>query len=365
MIKEGFPMRLPILAWIVVACPLSGLCGDWSPRLAAEYLDSRQKAWFEWRGAAAPGGTCFSCHSGISYLLARPALKRALHEETSTSWETGLLSGLRTRVDKTEMKDLFKTQYKEPLASQALGVESIFAALFLTLNDDGAAKLSPEAERAFERMWSLQIRSGKAAGSWAWFNFDLDPWETSDAAFYGSAVAALATGSAPAEYRARPGIQERVNALTAYLCEEQKTQPLHNRLMLLWASAKLPGVMTESERKVLIEDTLGKQQADGGWTMESLGPWKQRSTAPVSTGSNSYATAFVALVLEKAGAAHSNPGLLRSLEWLKSHQNREFGYWAADSMNKHYEPGSMPLEFLRDAATGFAALALIESGERR
>jgi hypothetical protein len=29
-------------------------------------------------------------------------------------------------------------------------------------------------------------------------------------------------------------------------------------------------------------------------------------------------------------------------------------------MNKHYEPDSMPARFMRDAATGFAALALLD-----
>jgi len=34
-------------------------------------------------------------------------------------------------------------------------------------------------------------------------------------------------------------------------------------------------------------------------------------------------------------------------------------------MNKHFTPGSMQDQFMRDAATGFAALALAEAGEPR
>src|SRR5256885_935350 len=30
---------------------------DWNPRLAADYLDSRQKEWFAWAPAKTPGGT--------------------------------------------------------------------------------------------------------------------------------------------------------------------------------------------------------------------------------------------------------------------------------------------------------------------
>jgi hypothetical protein len=37
------------------------------------------------------------------------------------------------------------------------------------------------------------------------------------------------------------------------------------------------------------------------------------------------------------------------------------GFWEAQSMNTRYEPGSMQSQFMRDAATGYAALALIEA----
>ena len=53
-----------------------------------------------------------------------------------------------------------------------------------------------------------------------------------------------------------------------------------------------------------------------------------------------------------------------ALNWLKSHQNREYGYWTASSMNKDYPANSMMVKFMQDAATGFAAMALLEA-ERR
>jgi hypothetical protein len=39
---------------------------DWNPKLAAQYLDSRQKDWFEWKLTASPGGPCLSCHTGVA-----------------------------------------------------------------------------------------------------------------------------------------------------------------------------------------------------------------------------------------------------------------------------------------------------------
>lgn len=337
--------------------------GDWNPRLAAEYLDARQKEWFAWPAAKAPGGTCISCHTGMTYLLARPALRKALGEVQPTQYEKDLLDGLRARVEKREGKDLFAAFAKEPLASQALGVESVLAALFLAQEDNGG-RLTAKAELAFDRMWSFEQRDGKAKGAWPWFQLDLDPWETPESPFYGATLAALAVSAAPASSLARPDIRKHIDELTVYLRNAQDGQPLHNRLMLLWASSALPGLWPQPARLRLMEEVFARQQTDGGWTLESLGPWKERSTAMVSAGSNSYATAVVALALEQGGVAASDSRMAKALNWLRSHQDKRGGYWAAGSMNKRYPAGSMQELFMQDAATGFAALALATADER-
>lgn len=66
----------------------------------------------------------------------------------------------------------------------------------------------------------------------------------------------------------------------------------------------------------------------------------------------------MAAVLAKAD--RKNAGLDKALAWLRAHQNRESGFWDASSMNKQYED-PMPLRFMRDAATGYAVLALLEA----
>lgn len=348
---------LPRLAVLFAFAALAGLGEDWNPRLAAQYFDSRQKQWFAWPRAAAPGGPCVSCHTGMTYLLARPALRRALGESQPTSYETGLLEGLRARVAKKDPVEPAKTR----AAAREMGVDAVLAALFLALEDTGSAARSAEARQAFDQLWSLQVRDGKAKGAWAWSDFSLDPWETPDSAFYGAALAALAVGSAPAAYRDEPEIRERVHALTEYLQREQQSQPLHNRLALLWAASRLPAALPEPMRRPIVDEVLRKQQADGGWTIESLGPWGPHPKAPPSTGSNSYATGFATFVLQQAGVAHSHPAVVRALDWLRSRQDRQFGYWAAASMNKQYEPDSIPARFLQDAATAFATLALLDT----
>ena len=338
-----------LVAGSLLAAVMPSWAGEWNPRLAAAYLDGRQAEWAAWAPAKATGGTCLSCHTGATYLLARPALRKALGEAEPTPYETALLDGLRARVDKTEVKDLFAGFRKEPGASQAVGVESIFAALFLG------------SEKALDRMWSLQGR-GDSPGSWAWFSLKLDPWEMPESSYYGATLAALATANAPADYRNRPDVRDHTTALSTYLAREDAKQPMHNRLMALWASTKLPQALSKPARQALIDELWRAQQADGGWSMESLGPWAKHPDAPASTGSNSYATGLVAFILPQAGVPRSDKRLVRALDWLSAHQDRESGSWAANSMNKVFPADSMQVKFMRDAATSFAVLALLEAG---
>jgi squalene-hopene/tetraprenyl-beta-curcumene cyclase len=334
---------------LIVLTGLQGIAGDWSPKLAAQYLDSRQKEWFAWPPAKRAGGPCMSCHTGATYLLARPALRRMLGEAEPTTYEVGLVDGLVARVGSGLVEAL--KAVKEPLASQAVGVEAIFAALFV-------APEKPAARQAWDRLWSMQIREGSAKGSWPWFEFDTDPYETTDSGFFGASLAALAICATPPEFQARPVVKEGVAELTAYFRRAMPTQPLHNRLLLLWAGRKLPVVV--DARQAIIDETLKKQQPDGSWTMAGLGPWKERPAAPPIDGASAYATAVAAFALEQAGVPRSDPKLKKALAWLRAKQDPQFGYWAADSMNKRREPGSMPEGFMRDAATAFAVLALIE-----
>jgi hypothetical protein len=46
---SGFPGIASIL---LLVSGVTARCGDWKPRLAADYLDSREKAWFACGGQA-------------------------------------------------------------------------------------------------------------------------------------------------------------------------------------------------------------------------------------------------------------------------------------------------------------------------
>ncbi len=320
-------MRLALAA-ALFAFPV--LAADWSPRAAADYLDARQKQWLAWPSSnLADGKKCVSCHTGMTYLLARPALRRILNEPSPTEYETALVDGLRSRVSKIAPLDLYP-KAKEPHLSEEAAVESIFAARFLGTSE------------ALDRMWALQTPNG----AWAWNSFDLDPWETPESAYFGAAIAAIAVKSGPAAHRVR----REAARLKQYLEREFAAQPLHNRLMAIWA-----GAVPEAARKSALDDLWRKQSSDGSWTLDALGPFSKHENAPPASGPSTYATAFAAAALRSANI--SDARLTRALDWLRSHQS-DHGYWYAVSMNKSYPADSMMSGFMRDAATAYAVIAL-------
>jgi hypothetical protein len=124
---------------------------------------------------------------------------------------------------------------------------------------------------------------------------------------------------------------------------------------MLWAD----NILTTEERNQLITEVLKKQSRDGGWTIDSLGPWAPHPDAPQQlSGSHPYATAFVVYVLRQSGAK-ADGNIARAQRWLSTHQDPRTGAWFAPSMNKKYPEGSMESRFMQDAATAFATLALL------
>ena len=146
--------------------------------------------------------------------------------------------------------------------------------------------------------------------------------------------------------------------LRGYLQKSVATERLFNRLIALWASAKLPSLLTAAERQAIIDSALSLQQQDGGWATAALGTWKRVDGTALDTASDGHATGLVALALEQAGAPRSNPHLSKALGWLSRHQDPATGGWVASSLNKKRDPASDAGKFMSDAATAYAVLAL-------
>ena len=333
----------------------------WNPVAAAEYLDARQAWWLTWATSARDHDTsCVSCHTSLPYALARPALRAALHEAGTAAAETEMLAGVRRRVMRwNEVAPFYPDQTVGlPKTSESRGTEAILNALILANRDGARGRPTEDMRRAFDNLWALQFTRGEGIGAWAWLYFDLAPWESEGAAYFGAALAAVAVGMAPHDYAASPDIQERLDLLRAYLRDDAESRRPFDRVMLLWAGAEISDLVTVSEATAILTQLTQLQNADGGWSLASLGEWRRQDGTSVDLASDGYATGLVAFVLQRAGVSPAQDTLARALTWLVDNQDPDTGQWHAPSLNRDRDPTSDRGRFMSDAATGFAVLAL-------
>ena len=334
---------------------------SWSGKAAAAYLDGRMVWWMGWPIAARDHGTfCVSCHTVLPYAMARPALRATLAEQGPSSTERQLLDNVTRRVRMWKEVEPFYPDAKRgiPKTAESRGTESILNAVILVGYDVPAGKLSPDARLALGNMWGEQVKTGDARGAWSWLQFHNSPWE-GDSQYYGAALAAIAVGSAPGNYQSAPEIHDNMRLLREYLVQERESQILMNQVMVLWASTKMPGLLTPAQQKSIRDEALSKQQADGGFSLSSfVGGWKRHDGTPLETKSDGYTTGVVTLVLQLTGMKRDQPQLQRGLTWLALNQDKKEGRWLAYSLNKQHDLSSDTGRFMSDAATAYAVLAL-------
>jgi squalene-hopene/tetraprenyl-beta-curcumene cyclase len=340
---------------------------SWDQKAAAAYLDRRQEWWMAWPKAQRDHDTfCVSCHTAVPYALSRSALRNALAEQTPSANERRLLDNVTKRVRLWKevapfYSDADRGAYK---TVESRGTESVLNALILATHDAQTGRLSHDTATAFENMWAEQQTAGNKKGGWLWLRFNNEPWEADDSDYYGATLAAVALGAAPANYRSAPEIQNNLKLLREYLNGEYAAQTPINRVALLWAAAKLPGLIELDRRKAIISELLEKQQADGGWSLSSLsGAWKRSDGTPQEAKSDGYAAGLITFALQQSGVPPENAQLKRALSWLTANQDKTEGSWQAFSLNKNKEHHLSPETalFMNDAATAYAVLALTNS----
>jgi squalene-hopene/tetraprenyl-beta-curcumene cyclase len=295
---------------------------------AASFLDHQSLAWTQ-------GRKCGTCHTNFPYLVARGQLGgdltalqevRGFFEKRIANWDSGKKEDVPRRDS-----------------------EVVATAATLALQDAlSRSKLHPLTRKALDRMWALQ----QPNGVWDWPKCGWPPLEHDD--YYGVVYVAVAVGHAPENYAQTEQSKAGIEKLRKYF--NYKTNPapsLHHKAMLLWASLKLDGLMSDKMRKSTISELLSLQKADGGWNLPMLGDWVGFDERPNDRNapSDAYATGFVIYVLRQAGMPANSEPIQRGIAWLKSNQ-RESGSWFTRSINTDR------YHFITHAATAYAVLAL-------
>ena len=349
----ALPKTLALVSF--ATCLATGLLAQtsWDPKSAANYLDSRAQWWSTWPNAARDHQTfCISCHTALPYAAARASLRTALGEKSPAPVEQKMVDNVIARVRIWDQLAPYYPNKNETdsKTAESRGTEAILNAFVLTSYGAGA-----DADKALDQMWALQLTSGDAKGAFPWLQFHNAPWE-GDSQYYGATLAALAAGRG----QANPGLA----SLKEYLRKDLAGRTQMDRVMLLWASTRVHGLLSASERDGIVSEAFSRQQPDGGFSLSSfVGNWKRKDNTPLETKSDGYATGMVAFVLQEAGVPASDSHIKASLAWLEKNQQPADGRWLAYSLNKQRDLGTDVGKFMSDAATAYAVLAL--SRERR
>jgi hypothetical protein len=333
---------------------------------AIAYLDARQDAWSKFakaeRGEGPDKTTCVSCHTGISYALARPSLGRFTAGPKLAAPEERMLAAVRLRVEHWAELDSAKFglmyDFDDRKKVESRGTEAVINALVLARADAarGRAPTSPVTRIALRNLWATQVTEGTNAGSWNWLDFGLEPWEASGSRAFGAALAAIAVGSAPAYLNGQldEAAMRGVGLLRDYLRRRFPDESLYNRIWILEASRTFEGLLSGTQIREVADQLIAVQRDDGGWALVSLGGYKRVDGSDQSQDSDGYATG---LAVHALGA---RPEWAKGLAWLRSHQ-QEDGSWPGRSVNKKRDPATFVGKLMADSATAIAAQVLVEA----
>lgn len=309
---------------------------------ALQHLEQGASAWTRQR-------KCVTCHTNGSYMVTRPALTRQFGKPQES-----------IRAFFVEQLQQFSETDADKLQAGTSPAQAIYVAAGLAEWDAHVTgSLSTETDEALRLMFALQRESGTWGSADCW-----PPFESS--AYHLATVAAMAAATAPGWLdQLRENDDEQtfaaVEALHDYL---RTTPPPHDygRVLLLWTSTRVAGLLDEQQKDELIETVWSQQREDGGWSIRTFASpesWGSGNRAarlraepefdnPPSDG---HQTGLCVLVLRDAGVPADDPRLQRGVQWLKANQ-RQSGRWWTRSLNTDR------WHFITYSGTAYALLAL-------
>ena len=187
-------------------------------------------------------------------------------------------------------------------------------------------------------MWT--ISAGRA---WNWFDCNLPPMEDDD--YYGTALAAVAVGHAPDNYKSTEAARKGIRRLRDYL-RATPAPHLHHRALLLWASTGIDGLMDAKETRADDRRLAGKATPRGRLEPDLARSIERRDGTPNPDDApgDGYGTGYVVYVLRQSGMPTDAEPIRRGIAWLKRHQRafRALVYPLADGQHQplHHPRGN-------------------------
>ena len=313
-----------------------------SVELASQYIEEGAVAWTR-------GRRCVTCHTNGTYLALRPSLSGPFGKPSQ------------------EVRDLFVKLLRGGIRqlgeSRALGDSHlIYIARGLAEWDAHVSgQLSADTSLALTQLFERQLPTG----AWKPILESWPPLESS--AFQEATVAAMAVGVAPGWLSGLTDrrLKEGVERLRNYF---RTTEPPHDygRVVLLWASTRLPGLLEDERKGEIVEMIRRKQQADGGWSIRTFArpeQWGDGSRAEKlrneeefsNPPSDGHQTGLALIALREAGVSAADPSVRRGVQWLLGNQ-RQSGRWWTRSLNTD------EFHFITYSGTLYPLLALHLSG---
>ena len=299
-----------------------GLRNSVSLDVAKKYLEDASTAW-------SGKHQCVSCHTNGTYMTIRPSLSPSL----------GAPNDAERTFFVEQLKKLAGENPKKIQRGTGPAQVIYLAAGLAEWDKHVTGSLSPKTDQALRLMFSLQLQHG------SWGTEDCWPPYESDA-YHLATVAAMAAATAPGWIKQiktgeNPELLTRIDKLKKYL----RSEPPHDygRTLLLWASARMPDLITPSERQRLIELLFEHQREDGGWSLRTMAApeaWGSGNRAeklksepgfsdPASDG---HMTGLAIVALREAGVPGNDPRIQQGVAWLNRNQ-RESGRWWTRSLN--------------------------------
>lgn len=321
---------------IVAAGPEEARREKVSAESAREYLDGATQLWAKQK-------RCISCHTHGVYSIVRPALAPQLGEPPSELRE--FLVAESERIIRGEgLNGSSPTQ----LAYIARGLAEWDAHI--------GGGSTPETDRALRHLFDLQTDEGALPTDYRWPPINSD-------SYHGAVMALMAAATTPdwLDDLREEKLLRQLEKMKQYVRDSATNN--HHRLLRLWASSRVPGLLEAAEREAVIEMIERRQLADGGWSVQSfdqaenLASGRRLSDLKAdpyyrSPRGDGYQTGLVVVVLREAGVDEDHPPIRRAVEWLRRNQ-RTSGRWWTKSLN-----ADSRFHYISFSGSAYATLAL-------